>query len=462
MISSLKSIQKVFFIGVAGTGMSALAQYLRGMGKDVSGSDRYFQQGEPNETRRKLEEDGITCFAQDGSGLDRTIDLVVVSTAVEDSVPEVAKAKEWGIPIMKRSELLALITATQKTIAVGGTSGKSTTAAMIFEILSKAGMSPGIISGAGLTALIRAGKIGNAQVGKGEWLVVEADESDGSIIQYHPAVGLLLNIDKDHKEIDELTELFRAFREHSEKFIVNQGHPLCRPFSRDSSLDFSTDNTFPAGYQSTGFDQKGLQISFEVKGTSFVLQTPGRHNMENALAAIAVTHQLGVPLSVAADALKHYEGIYRRHQVIGKHQGVWLIDDYAHNPAKCAASIAACQALTPKVIAWFQPHGYGPTRFLRKDYVKEIAQVLREQDEIWMSEIFYAGGTATKDISAEDLVNDLIKLGKNAYFVSDREQLLPAVRKHFTDDCVLLLMGARDPGLEQFASRLWKRLTHVS
>ncbi|MFM2145328.1 MAG: hypothetical protein RL732_164, partial [Bacteroidota bacterium] len=403
MISSLETIRRVFFIGVAGTGMSALAQYLRGMGKEVSGSDRYFQEGTPNETRTKLEEEGIACFAQDGSGLDRSIDLVVVSTAVEDSVPEVARAKEWGIPIMKRSELLALITSTRKTIAVGGTSGKSTTAAMIFEILSRAGMSPGIISGAGLTALIRAGKIGNAQVGKGEWLVVEADESDGSIIQYHPAIGLLLNIDKDHKEIKELIGLFSAFRDHSATFIVNQGHPLCRQFSRDISMDFSTDTALPAGYQSTGFHQKGLQISFEVSGTAFELQTPGRHNMENALAAIAVTHQLGVPLPLAADALKHYEGIYRRHQVIGKHQGVWLIDDYAHNPAKCAASIAACQALTSKVIAWFQPHGYGPTRFLRQDYVKEIARVLREQDEIWMSEIFYAGGTATKDISAEDL-----------------------------------------------------------
>ena len=129
--------------------------------------------------------------------------------------------------------------------------------------------------------------------------------------------------------------------------------------------------------------------------------------MENALAASAVASQLGVELSVCAEALKSYEGIYRRHQVLGRKHGVWLIDDYAHNPVKCAVSIEACQHIAPKVIAWFQPHGYGPTRFLRHDFVTEIGRVLRTADEIWMSEIFYAGGTTVKDISAGDLINDL-------------------------------------------------------
>jgi UDP-N-acetylmuramate--alanine ligase len=139
---------------------------------------------------------------------------------------------------------------------------------------------------------------------------------------------------------------------------------------------------------------------------------------------------------------------------LGYQHGVWLIDDYAHNPVKCARSIEACQPVAEKVIAWFQPHGYGPTRFLRNDFVKEIAAVLRPQDEIWMSEIFYAGGTAVKDISANDLVNDLKVLGKNAFFVSDRKDFLKTARPHFSENCVLLLMGARDPGLEQFGNEI--------
>ncbi|MBP6686272.1 MAG: UDP-N-acetylmuramate--alanine ligase, partial [Lacibacter sp.] len=153
-----------------------------------------------------------------------------------------------------------------------------------------------------------------------------------------------------------------------------------------------------------------------------------------------------------------YEGIYRRHQIIGQKNHVWLIDDYAHNPAKCAASIEACQPLAKKVIAWFQPHGYGPTKFLRNDFVEEISKALRPGDEIWMSEIFYAGGTAVKDISSNDLINDLKARGSQAFFVENRNDLVATLRPHFTEDCVLLLMGARDPGLEQFAKTVWEQL----
>ena len=138
--------------------------------------------------------------------------------------------------------------------------------------------------------------------------------------------------------------------------------------------------------------------------------------------------------------------------------GIWVIDDYAHNPVKCAAAIAACQPVAPKVVAWFQPHGYGPTRFLRNDFVKEIAAALRPQDEIWMSEIFYAGGTAVKDISANDLINDIKALGKNAFFVEDRNRFLETARPHLSGNSVLLLMGARDPGLEAFSKSVFQSL----
>lgn len=458
MIASINEFQKVFFIGVAGTGMSALAQYLKGIGKEVNGSDRYFQPGVFNDTRTKLEAEGIGCFLQDGSGITPDTDLVVVSTAVEETVPEVQKSRSLNIPIIRRSELLALIAASKKTIAVGGTSGKSTTSAMLFDILQHAGIEPSIISGAGLVSIIRDGKIGNAKVGKGDWLVIEADESDGSIVQYHPEIGLLLNVDKDHKEIEVLMEVFGQFRVNSSRFVVNRTHPLAAKLSTDMANDFSTDENCPAAYVARDFRQEGLSISFTINHVPFTMQVVGKHNMENALAAATVASLLGIDLATSAAALEQYTGIYRRHQVMGKKEGVWLIDDYAHNPAKCAASIQACQPIAPKVIAWFQPHGYGPTRFLRHDFVEEIGRVLRPEDEIWMSEIFYAGGTATKDISANDLINDLREQGKPAYFVEDRKDLLSALRPRFTDNCVLLLMGARDPSLEQFAATVWREL----
>lgn len=458
MINSLNQFHHPFFIGIAGTGMSAIAQYLQGIGKEVSGSDRYFAPGAENDAKSKLEAEGIKCFLQNGEGITDKTDLVVVSSAVEDTVEEVQKAKSLNIPIIKRSELLALIAASKKTIAVGGTSGKSTTSAMLFDILEYAGMQPSIISGAGLVSIIKEGKIGNAKVGKGDWLVIEADESDGSIVHYHPEIGLLLNVDKDHKEIDVLMEVFTTFRNNSQKFIVNQSHPLAKKLSVNKQFDFSSEVGSDARYVARDFRQNGFSVEFRIDNTEFQLNTVGRHNMENALAATAAAHQLGVELAVCAAALKNYEGIYRRHQVIGERNGVWLIDDYAHNPAKCAASIEACQPLAPKVIAWFQPHGYGPTRFLRHDFVQEIARVLRPDDEIWMSEIFYAGGTATRDISANDLIKDLQKMGKKAFFVENRGDFFPNVKTRLRPNCILLLMGARDPSLEQFAGEVWKQL----
>ncbi len=458
MSTGINAYKNIFFIGVAGVGMSAIAQYLAGTGKKISGSDRYFVPGDFNDTRNKLEAAGIECFLQNGNGITTATDLVVVSTAVEDTVVEVIKAKELDIPIIKRSELLALIAKSKKTIAVGGTSGKSTTSAMLFDILELAGMRPSIISGAGLISIIREGKIGNAKVGEGEWLVIEADESDGSIVQYEPEIGLLLNVDKDHQEIDELMNIFTRFKNNSKKFIVNRSNALARQLSQNIEHDFSVEENSGAGYIAAAFKQSGFEITFTINGSPFTINTIGKHNMENALAAVTVANQIGVELQTCAAALQHYAGIYRRSQVLGNKRGIWVIDDYAHNPVKCAATIAACQPVAKKVIAWFQPHGYGPTKFLRNDFVKEIAAVLRPADEIWMSEIFYAGGTAVKDISANDLINDIKALGKQAFFVEDRNDLLTELLPHLSGDSVLLLMGARDPSLEQFGKEVWDKL----
>lgn len=448
-----------FFIGVGGTGMSALAQYMVGVGKQVGGSDRGFAGTTLDDIKAKLEEAGVDCFLQDGEGITSKTDVVVVSTAIEETVVEVKKARELNIPIIKRSELLAIIAKSRKTIAIGGTSGKSTTSAMLFDILKYAGLEPGIISGAGLISLIKEGKIGNAETGEGEWLVIEADESDGSIVGYEAEIGVLLNVDKDHKEIDVLMDIFDIFKRNTRStFIVNQSHALAAKLSQKADNDFAVDAATGAGFIATNFAQQGLNIAFSINDVPFALHTVGKHNMENALAAVAVAASLNVPLETCAAALKNYEGIYRRHQVIGNKNGVLLIDDYAHNPAKCAASIAACQYIAPKVIAWFQPHGYGPTRFLRNDFVQEIGAVLRPEDEIWMSEIFYAGGTAEKNISANDLIKDLQELDKAAFFIENRNDFLHHVRSHFTGNCVLLLMGARDPSLENFAKEVWAAL----
>ncbi|MCR4799688.1 MAG: UDP-N-acetylmuramate--alanine ligase, partial [Bacteroidales bacterium] len=204
----LDSYSHFFFVGIAGTGMSAIAQYLNGIGKKVSGSDRLFGQEQKILSESQFEALGMHCYFQDGRGITPDVDVVVVSTAIEETNVEYQKALQLNIPIMKRSQLLAEISNSVRTIAVGGTSGKSTTTAMIFHILEQCGKSPSLITGAGLSVLQEKGLPGNAWVGKSDLLVIESDESDGSIVNYKPEISLLLNIDRDHKEFDELEQLF--------------------------------------------------------------------------------------------------------------------------------------------------------------------------------------------------------------------------------------------------------------
>lgn len=455
MVPQVLKQHRFFFAGVAGAGMSAIAQYLSGSGKQVAGSDRLFNTDENEHTRQQLAAEGITCYDQQEAHLSEADEVLVVSTAIEPTNVEVAKAQALNIPIITRSQLLAQICAEKKTIAVAGTSGKSTTAAMLFHLLSNCGVDASLITGAGIVSLIRQGKIGNCYVGKSEWLIIEADESDGSLVNYKPVIGILLNIDKDHKELSELDVIFNTFRGNTqEHFIVNRSHPLAKAFSITPEKDFGSGSTL----MGTAFRQEGFTIYFKLGDVLFTLPTIGAHNMENALACIAVAQLLDISLEDCAKALASYPGIYRRHQLLGKVNGITVIDDYAHNPAKIAASINACKPVADKLIAWFQPHGYAPTRFIRAELVAEIAKSLRPGDEIWMSEIYYAGGTTTKDISALDIINDLKALGVNAYFVEDRKDLLAAMQGHFTEDCVLLLMGARDPSLEHFGQELFRQL----
>ena len=458
MITSLNEYKNIFFVGIAGVGMSALAQYLNQFGKKISGSDRLFVENQKNDTRDKLEAEGIKCFLQDGRGITKDLDVIVFTTIVEKTNIEFVKAKEIGIPIIHHSDLRDLIINSKRTIAIVGTSGKSSTTNMLFDILDHAGLEPSVLSGAGLVRFQKQGKIGNAHIGKGEWLVIESDESDGHIVKYHPEIGLLLNIDKDHKEIEELKNLFQTFKDHTKKkFIVNASHSRAVLLSQNKNQDFSI-NGEEAGYKATDFIQKGFHMNFKINGVDFSMNGIGKHNMENALAATTVANQMGIDLTICAEAIKKYEGIDRRNQVIGQKNGIWVIDDYAHNPAKVAAAIRAAQLLSKKVIAWFQPHGYGPTRFLREEFVKEISKSLRSEDEIWMSEIFYAGGTIVKDISAADLINDLTALGSKAYFIENRNDLASSIKSHTTNDCTILLMGARDPTLGDFAKEFFAKL----
>ena len=461
----LSQDQSFFFVGVAGSGMSAIAVYLAGKGFAVSGSDRKFSGADGDDIRAKLEAAGVRTFPQDGSGVCPGLSAIVVSSAIEESNPDLKRALELGVSRMHRSEMLAKISESVKTICVSGTSGKSTVTGMIWHILNEANLSPSLLSGAGLVALEKRGMIGNGIAGKGEWLVAESDESDGTLVRYSPEIGVILNIGKDHKEISELQKIFAEFSKNvtgkGKTLIVNEADELANAFSVNHLDDFGLEAK--AGVQGMDFNPDGYSITFRVRHLGelvrFKVPLPGFHNMMNALAAIAVSLKVGVSLRKCAEALETFEGIHRRHQILGTFHGVTVVDDFAHNPAKIAASIRAAQDFTRgRVIAYFQPHGFGPTRFLRNDLVDAISRTLRSQDAIFLSEIYYAGGTVTRDISSADLVEDLKRKNATAYFVSNRDECGREMVRFSASGDTILIMGARDPSLSEFSKTVAKEL----
>ena len=446
---------RLHFAGVAGSGMSALAQFAAMKGGRASGSDRSFDRGQRPEAKAQLEALGVVIHLQDGSGLEGDCAALVISTAVEDEVPDVAAARRLGVPVLHRSELLAHFVARYRTVAVTGTSGKSTTVAMVFEILRGAGRDPSVITGGELVALQREGRWGNAWAGASDLLVIEADESDGSVVRYHPAVGVILNLQKDHKEMEAVAEMFRAFRAQvREAAVVGEGGNLAELAVGAATFGFGEG----AGLRAEGLSLNAESSAFRVRGRNFVIPVPGRHNVENALAALAACAALGMPLAAMVAPLAAFQGVSRRFQVLGAHRGVTVVDDFGHNPAKVAASIQAAhlrvKAAGGRVLAVFQPHGFGPLKFLRKDFVEAFATELASADRLWFLDVFYAGGTAARDITSADVIADIAGLGVAAEVAPSRNYLVGRLVAEARRGDLILVMGARDPSLTDLAKAI--------
>ncbi len=436
------------YAGLGGSGMSAIAQFQAMTGGTVSGSDRAFDHGERGGLRTQFEALGIAVLPQDGSGIGETCAALVVSTAVEEQVPDYAAAKAKDVPIIHRSEMLAHFVAEHRSIAVTGTSGKSTVTGMIFEILRGAGRDPSVITGGDLPLLQADGLPGNAYAGGSDLLVVEADESDGSLVRYAPSIGVILNLQRDHKEMDEVAAMFATLRARTREALV---------VGDQENLDQFAGGALRFGL-SPRADVRGEDVElgpessrFRVADTAFTLPVAGEHNVSNALAAIAAAHAVGVAFADMADPLTRFSGIGRRFQTIGAARGVEVVDDFAHNAEKIAAAIRTAKLRAKRVLAIYQPHGYGPTRFLRQDFITTFARELSGDDRLWMLEVFYAGGTATRDFSASEIIDEIKARGTNAEFAASRDGLIGRIAAEARDGDLVLVMGARDPSLTHFA-----------
>ncbi|MGB6440969.1 MAG: L,D-transpeptidase family protein [Methyloceanibacter sp.] len=436
------------YAGLGGSGMSALAQFQVMISGHASGSDRAFDRGERAELRVQLERLGIEIMPQDGSGVTEDCAALVLSTAVEAEVPDFAVARAKNIPIVHRSELLAHFVASHRTIAVSGTSGKSTVTAMIFEILKGAGRDPSVITGGDLRLLQAQGLVGNAFAGGSDLLVVEADESDGSLVRYAPAIGVILNLQRDHKEMAEVAKMFAVLRARSREALV---------VGEEENLEALAGGALRFGFGPRA-DIRGNVVelgstgsSFAVDGVRFTLPVPGRHNVANALAAIAAARAVDVPLADTVAPLADFQGVGRRFQTLGMARGVTVIDDFAHNADKIGAALATAKLKASRLLAVYQPHGYGPTRFLRRDFVDTFTRELRPEDRLWMLEVFYAGGTAARDFSAADIVREIAENGARAEFAPSRPWLAARITREARPGDLVLVMGARDPTLTDFA-----------
>ncbi|MCE5270885.1 Mur ligase domain-containing protein [bacterium] len=460
------ALKKLFFSGIGGSGMSALAQVLVSRGVAVSGSDRRNDRGESPALFGCLAAQGISLFPQDGSGVSAGLDGVVVSAAVEQDTPDYARARELGLAVIPRPALLAALVNTSRGVCFSGTSGKSSATALCAYALTELGFSPALIAGADLVNYRSGPTTGNALAGKSDLCVVESCESDGTIVDYYPAVGVILNIERDHHELDSLARMFATFAAQTrETLVLNADCPnvirLPRPTGPGAPrvVTFSAQGA-PADYSADGLELGRFSSRFRVKGVEYHCPLPGLYNVSNALAALAAAEAVGARAQDFARVLTGFRGTARRFQLVGEAAGVSVIDDFAHNPAKVRAVLGAFESWTGlgRLFVVFQPHGYGPLRFQFEELVEVFGACLRPRDVLILPEVYYAGGTASRDISSADLAKRVSALGREAVFFADRAAAAPFIAGRAVEGDVVLVLGARDDSLTAFAGQVLERL----
>ncbi len=445
-----------FFCGIGGIGMSSIALYLQKSGHRVIGSDRSFDNNCHNAVKNNLLANRITLVPQDGSAVTSDIDIFVVSSAVEDSIPDVKRAKELSLTIKKRAVVLAEIFNQKQGVAVGGTSGKTTVTAMIGHILTETGREPTMINGGIGINQYHNEPMSNLIFGKSDICVIEADESDGSIALYTPYIGIVTNVSLDHKPIDEIIPLFSEFLNRTQKGgVVNADCPYTSQLNtaQQNMISFSVMGN-DATLSAKQIVYEPDSIAFELNGKAYRLPFIGQHNLENALAAIGACLHLGVSIDESITALQTFLGTKRRLQTIGSVNKITVIDDYGHNPEKIKASLRALQLHSGRIFAVYQPHGFGPLRMMKNDLIELLKTQLDDRTYWIMNDVFYAGGTVTRDISSNDVIEPVADTGKKAFYIPTRQETISFLMNNVQSGDRIVVMGARDDTLTDFACKI--------
>ena len=457
-----------FFCGIGGSGMLPLALIVQARGGRLEGSDRSRDQGRTPEKFAWLEAHGVTLHPQDGSGVTRAGQIVVATGAIEDTVPDIGAAKRAGARIVTRPELLSqLFNAAPASIGVAGTSGKSTITGMIAWILHQAGREPTVMNGAVMKNFVDADHpFASARIGGPDLFVSEVDESDGSIARYDPTVAVVSNISLDHKSMEELRDLFGGFTGRAEKAVLNLDNVETQGLAQTLPADKVI--TFALGEESATLNAHdleplpaGMRFTLTERGGerhAVVLNVPGAHNVANALAALGAVRAIGVPLDQAIAALEGFAGIRRRMEVVGTANGVTVIDDFAHNPDKIAATLKTLHAFAGRLLILFQPHGFGPLKLMKQEFIDGFAGLMRPDDVLLMPEPVYYGGTTDRSVGSEDIAAGIRAAGRSAEALATREACGDRLAQLARAGDRIIVMGARDDTLSDFAAGLVRRL----
>jgi UDP-N-acetylmuramate--alanine ligase len=440
--------------------MSPLARLIRARGHHVQGSDRAFDGGKSGDLKLRLAALGIAVLPQDGSAITADLDRFVHSTAVEPDTPEFRAASALGLERWSRPALLAeIVNAGRPGVAIAGTSGKSTVTGMAAWLLREARRPAAVLGGA---AVVGEGAGGCLVAGPdGAAVVAEACESDGTLTGYRPAIGVVHNVSRDHGEVEALRPQFASFAAHCGALLVNAACPEAAAIGRSMgarSYGISAGADFPLEVLSAGPHRAVGTLHRPAGPVRLDVPQPGRHNLENAAAAALVALELGVLPAEVEALIARFPGVARRFQVAGTAPGgIRVVDDYAHNGEKIRAALTAAQAGAARVLAVFQPHGFGPARFLRAELAELLPGLLRPADRFCYAEIYYAGGTVTRDVSSRMLASDLPAAFRCGY-APDHDAVVHWVCAEARPGDTVLLMGARDPDLPGLARAILEAL----
>lgn len=438
-------VRRVHFVGVGGIGMSGLAEILRSMGFEVSGSD--LREGENTARLKRL---GVRIVIGHRADNVQGADVVVYSSAIARDNPELLGAAAGGIPTIARGEMLAELMRVKYAVVIAGSHGKTTTTSLVATVLRAAGLDPTVVVGGRMASLGS-----NARLGAGDLLVAEAEESDGSFLRLSPTIAAITNIDAEHLDLygshEALKHAFVQFAERVPFYglsVLCLDHPHVRDLLPKISRRFVTyGQSRQADYVADALVFRGLETSFQVqyRGRSlgqFVVRMPGQHNVLNCLAAIAIADELAVPLDVVKEALSTFRGVARRFSVVAEPGGIALVDDYGHHPEEIRATLnAARHAYQQRVLVAFQPHRYTRTRAL----LQEFAQAFDQADTVFITDIYPAGEAALPGISGEAVARETARHGhRSVQYVADREELCERLASAARPGDVIVALGAGD------------------